>query len=280
MRKVIFIILILTFLFEPYFGSSLVNAVTCSPPSLTPPNNTCSVQQDVTITATVPDSTVTFSGVAPASSTVTFKDNGTVAGTGITNGSGQFNKTIISSQGGPHEFTIFYTDTAGRTTPNTTFSGYNLPFHIDTPISDIHLPPTIEVSRSSLITGETISIFGQAAPGSTIHVIINGNEVFNGVVSGGSDWQYNTNSNYTVGQNGVYAFLTKSGLSNSVNSSTLNFNVTNCRRSDFNCDGQVNLTDFSILLYWWDSNHTETDTNGDGITGLIDFSIMLFDWTD
>ncbi|MCA9391726.1 dockerin type I repeat-containing protein [candidate division WWE3 bacterium] len=53
----------------------------------------------------------------------------------------------------------------------------------------------------------------------------------------------------------------------------------NCRRSDLNCDGKVNLVDFSILLYHWGTNHKTGDINNDGQVNLTDFSIMLFDWT-
>ncbi len=122
-------------------------------------------------------------------------------------------------------------------------------------------------------------MFGQAAPGSTVHVLLNGVEVFSATI-GSSDYSFLLNSGYVIGNNTVESYLSRSGLTNSINSFTQNFNVNNCRRSDLNCDGQVNLTDFSILLYWWDSAGPTGDTTGDGKVGLIDFSIMLFDWTD
>ncbi len=55
------------------------------------------------------------------------------------------------------------------------------------------------------------------------------------------------------------------------------------RGSDLNRDGKVNLTDFSILLYWWNTNggnsNPPADINGDGKVTLTDFSIMIFNWT-
>ncbi len=256
-------------------STKIIEAGSCTPIF---PATTCSVNEDVTVTATVPDSTATFNGYAPSSSVVTVKDNGNVTGTTVTNPAGIFSKTVISTPG-LHDFSLYFTDTSGRVTPETNYNGVNLPFHVDTSTNDVHLPPTIQLSRSSIFSGEGVNVFGQAAPGSTVHVILNGIEVFSAVLSS-SDYNFLVSSGYNIGNNSVYSYLTRSGLANSINSFTQNFSVSNCRRSDLNCDGHVNLTDFSILMYWWDSAGPTGDTNGDGQVGLIDFSIMLFDWTD
>jgi hypothetical protein len=58
--------------------------------------------------------------------------------------------------------------------------------------------------------------------------------------------------------------------------------VDNCIRSDLNCDGRVNLTDFSILLFYWNQANpanARADINRSGVVDLTDFSIMLYDWT-
>jgi hypothetical protein len=54
------------------------------------------------------------------------------------------------------------------------------------------------------------------------------------------------------------------------------------RMADVNCDGRVNLTDFSILLFFWQQrtpSNGRADMNNDGIVDVVDFSIMLFQWT-
>lgn len=259
----------------------LINSTKTQAGSCTPifPATTCSVTDSVTVTATVPDSTATFTGLAPASSTVTIKDNTIVSGSTVTNPAGSFSKTIISTPG-LHDFALYLTDTAGRTTPETTYSGVNLPYHADTPISNILLPPTIAVSKTSILQGESIALLGQGSPGSTLHIILNGSEIHTEVVGSGSDYNFVLSSGYVTGTNNVYAYLTRTGYSNSVNSFTKTFTVGSCRRSDLNCDGSVNLTDFSILLYYWDTNNVVADINLDGTVGLVDFSIMLFDWTE
>ena len=56
--------------------------------------------------------------------------------------------------------------------------------------------------------------------------------------------------------------------------------VAKCGIVDFNCDGRVNLIDFSILLYNWGTpTDTKTDLSEDGKVNITDFSIMLFWWT-
>jgi hypothetical protein len=53
--------------------------------------------------------------------------------------------------------------------------------------------------------------------------------------------------------------------------------------ADLNRDGKVNLTDFSILLFWWNTDggtsDPSADINGDKKVNLTDFSILLFNWT-
>jgi hypothetical protein len=48
---------------------------------------------------------------------------------------------------------------------------------------------------------------------------------------------------------------------------------------DLNGDVKVNLVDFSILLFHWNTDHPIADLNGDGKVNLTDFSILLFNWT-
>jgi hypothetical protein len=52
---------------------------------------------------------------------------------------------------------------------------------------------------------------------------------------------------------------------------------------DLNRDGFVNLIDFSIMLFWWQTSGGDSDPpadiNQDGNVSLTDFSILLFNWT-
>lgn len=54
------------------------------------------------------------------------------------------------------------------------------------------------------------------------------------------------------------------------------------RRADLNCDGAVNIIDFSILIYWFDRLPVpeRVDLNRDGKVDIADFSVMAFYWTN
>lgn len=57
-------------------------------------------------------------------------------------------------------------------------------------------------------------------------------------------------------------------------------------KADLNDDGQVDLVDLSILLYWWGSTtmhrpyNAEADLNSDGVVNFKDISLMLTWWTN
>ena len=47
-------------------------------------------------------------------------------------------------------------------------------------------------------------------------------------------------------------------------------------------DGKINITDFSILMYFWNKKNPANvcaDINSDGRVDLKDFSVMLYWWT-
>jgi len=51
---------------------------------------------------------------------------------------------------------------------------------------------------------------------------------------------------------------------------------------DINKDGSIDITDFSILMYYWQDTPPSNpcaDINKDGTVDLVDFSIMLYWWT-
>jgi len=52
--------------------------------------------------------------------------------------------------------------------------------------------------------------------------------------------------------------------------------------ADFNCDGEVDLVDFSILVYWVRRSNFDDrlDLNADSRLDLFDFSILVYQWTD
>jgi hypothetical protein len=54
-----------------------------------------------------------------------------------------------------------------------------------------------------------------------------------------------------------------------------------CKIADLNCDGYVDLIDFSILIYWFNREDApaHVDLAKDNVINIQDFSIMAFYWT-
>ena len=91
---------------------------------------------------------------------------------------------------------------------------------------------------------------------------------------------WTTNLAATVSAAGTYWFKVVVTWGTEKSGASLQFNAVSgsvCL-GDLNNDGYVNLTDFSILLFYWNTSNANADLNDDGIVNLTDFSIMLFHW--
>jgi len=94
----------------------------------------------------------------------------------------------------------------------------------------------------------------------------------------GQSWT--TNLNATVPIPGLYWFKLIVYWGTEMSAAVQQFTAVSAPicLGDLNSDGWVDLTDFSILLFYWQTTHPLADLNNDGIVNLTDFSIMLFHW--
>ena len=160
-----------------------------------------------------------------------------------------------------------------------------------TTISGIYIAPTIEVNKKSVRHGEDVTIYGQTVPQTEVVVHINSDEEIvqqtDSLENG--DWAllFNTepleedfHTAKALFQVNVEGNIIKSGFSKSIS-----FYVGKlggeavCPGADLNGDGRVNLTDFSILLFYWGTDNECADQDQSGNVDLVDFSIMMFYWT-
>ena len=155
-----------------------------------------------------------------------------------------------------------------------------------TTVSGIFLPPTINLSEDSVKKGETLNISGQTTPQSQVEIHISSDEIIEKVTADSSGaWLYNLNTGrLEEGTHSVRAKATTPDGLLSTFSQTLLFGVGRVlgiiKEADANNDNQVNLIDFSILLYNWGiPKNPAADLNNDGQVDLIDFSILLYWWT-
>lgn len=162
-----------------------------------------------------------------------------------------------------------------------------------TNLNGVILPPTIVVKNQNVNPGEIITVSGQSVPDSKVDFYIDDSEnayaTIDAVSDGGWSYLFDT-SEVTIAEHilraktvvGTPPLTTESGFSTSLQlfvgvegEATLS--------SDLNRDGYVNLTDFSILIFWWGTNGGNSDPpadiNQNGKVSLEDFSILLFNWT-
>ena len=160
-----------------------------------------------------------------------------------------------------------------------------------TTISGAYIPPTIDIDKKKLAKGETLNIYGQSAPQVTVVTHVNSaSEILNNIqVDSSGNWKlaFNTSplkeEDFHTAQAHFETMLDgnliKSSLSQSL---TFYVGVKGTGKwlaADLNHDGKVNLTDFSILLFYWGTSGPVGDINEDKKVNITDFSIMLYYWT-
>ena len=161
-----------------------------------------------------------------------------------------------------------------------------------TNLSNILLPPTLAANDQTLDPGDPLTLTGQSIPNATVEVHINDSELVEETTAASNgDWSlvFDTSrlpaAEHTIRARSVVgtAPLTTESTFSTTLQLFLGVDGQPTGPSDLNRDGLVNLTDFSILIFWWQSNGGDSDPpadiNGNGNVGIEDFSILLFNWT-
>ncbi len=172
---------------------------------------------------------------------------------------------------------------------------YNTTFDVTqgaiTNINGVLIPPTLVASDTTINPGDTITFTGQAIPNAKVEVHINNSEkVLSTTADGNGEWTipYVTTGLASKEHTARARYIVGSGLTTQSSfSTTLQLFVGVEGRastpSDLNRDGSINLIDFSILIFWWQTqggdSDPKADINGNGNVGLEDFSILLFNWS-
>lgn len=239
----------------------------------------------------LPDTQVNISGRAYPSRTVNFILDGDNVGSAQANSTGAFQFTT-QWQPGTATLGLWATDFSGTRsiTLNNTF---DVTQGAVTNLNEIVLPPSIKVSNTSFAPGAVLTVSGQSVPNATINLYIDKNNtpVATGQAASNGQWtiSYNTsklsNKEYALRAksiSGTPPLTTQSGFSSPVQLFA-GVSGRTATPSDLNRDTRINLIDFSILIFWWQTNGGDSnppaDINGNAKVGLEDFSILLFNWT-
>lgn len=208
-----------------------------------------------------------------------------------TNDKAEFHYEAVDMTPGPVIFGFWAEDSAKRRsiTMTTTFQVVQ---NAVTTVSGLYLPPTIEASQKTIKQGEKLDIVGEAIASSSVLIYFDSistsvgtvGSLLNGKWSTQIDTKTLANEKFhtvkakteTVSPDGS---LKRSGYSQSVGFYVGTKSLSDIVSSDINKDSKVNIIDFSILLFYWNTSEVTCDFNVDSKVNLTDFSIMLYAWT-
>ncbi|MFH1036608.1 MAG: dockerin type I domain-containing protein [Patescibacteria group bacterium] len=231
---------------------------------------------------------VVFIGRAYPSAIITILKNGTVIASFSADNVGLFNREISGIAADTYNFSVFAEDTEGRRSVTIGFTVGILESRVTT-ISGIFISPTIDLGPTQVEKGDPVDIYGQSFPESKITIFISSNEIVKDTsATKAGKWSYRLDTTpLEESEHSARAQALNGAGELSAFSQTMSFLVVKkgamvCRGADLNFDDKINLTDFSILLYYWRQRkplNICADINHDGIVDLTDFSIMMYYWT-
>jgi len=236
------------------------------------------------------DTIINIIGRAYPSRTINFLLDTESVGSVRTDSDGDFEFSTDASPG-TATLGLWATDSRGirSITLNNTF---DVTQGAITNLNGVILPPTISLISQNVDPGDVIAVSGQSVPNATVELHINNSEITESVRSDGSgNWRVDFDtSRIAISQHilrartiaGTPPLTTESSFSTSLQL-FVGVDGQSSQPSDLNRDGFVNLIDFSILIFWWQTNggtsDPPADINGNGRVSLEDFSILLFNWT-
>jgi len=214
---------------------------------------------------------------------------------------GRFKVTITDITAGNYSFGVYAEDRSGIKSSVFTFPAF-ITLGALTKVSGIFITPTITLDKTSVSSGENLTVFGQSLPDSTVTISFYADVGFFRQIKTDAMGQYSYTVNTKTFASKDYLVKAKAtlGEESSSFSQAVLFSVrakgvpvspvpvvpVKIIKGDVNNDGSVNLIDFSIAAYWYKKPLSkqfkaveQERLNGDGKIDLKDFSIMAYYWT-
>ena len=236
------------------------------------------------------DTIISVTGLAYPGRTINIILDAETVGSVRANASGRFDFTTDASPGTASlGFWAIDVSNTRSITFNTTF---DVTQGAVTNIAGIILPPTISVPNQNVNPGDVVTVSGQSIPNAAIEVHVdNGGRIERTTANAEGVWSLSLNTaSLTVAPHtlrarsvsGTGQLTTQSSFSTALQL-FVGVDGQTTTPSDLNRDGRVNLIDFSILIFWWQTNggnsNPPADINGNGRVSIEDFSILLFNWS-
>lgn len=239
------------------------------------------------------DGQVTISGFTSPRSVVTTLVDGKLAKTGTAGSTGEYTIVLDLIARGVYTFGVYSTDNA-KTKSSTFSTSFTVTGARASNLSNIVIAPSILLVPDPVNPGQPLTASGYAIPNSlvTLENLKDGNTAsrkdFTAQANANGAWAMTIDTaSFSAG---TYKARAKAAQTGGLVSNFSNYTLYGVGQSanrplntDLNRDGKVNLVDFSILLFWWNTTGGDSDPsadiNSDAKVNLTDFSILLFNWT-
>jgi|GEM_PF-5372032 len=172
--------------------------------------------QSITLSATVPNTAISYSGYTCPACTVTFLEYNVVKGTTLAGGDGFFQKIFTAETVGVHEISVYNTDLDGNNSRTYTQNFVLLQYQT-IEFSNYYFEPTLYVDKSILNDNELLTITGISVPGSTVQIEFSGVETLNSTVVVGNNGRFEKIFNFDLFQQGSHQVKAKVQLDPSIN---------------------------------------------------------------
>lgn len=245
----------------------------------------------------LPQADIRIDGWAYPGASVTFLRDGVIVDSEGAGSDGAFSHLTEGLDRGSYTFTVYAVDSAKVRSASFTTTLWLRSETLNV-IGNVMLPPTVHVEENSVNPGEPVLVSGYSTPDTVLTVSLRPKlaEVSTADIvattSAASNGTWSLSVPTTGLTTGTYELVAEAQMNDGEVESDKSMRKTigvgvevseadgDCISiGDLNCDGSVNLVDFSILLFNWDSSNETADINADGFVSLPDFSIMLFNWT-
>jgi hypothetical protein len=249
-------------------------------------------QGQVTVSASIESelANLLITGYAAPDTFIIFTEGEAIIGTDVADSLGYFSHLFSGLQPTTHVISFYGVDTQNRTTSPITLQIYTPAFQ-QTNVTNQLLSPTIQIPQNRILQSDFLIASGSALPSSNLTIFTDSPMRSYATTSASSGaWSVNITDTltYVLGDYRIFS-LVQNGLGlQSLTSPAIGFTIASLTgggsscgdisRGDLNCDNSIDLTDFSILMYYWSTANSEADINVDGIVNLTDFSIMMYWW--
>lgn len=235
---------------------------------------------------------IIFKGIAYPKSTIKLTKDGVLVST-IKTIDSSFEIVLKDISPGVHNFGIQAIDTNGEKSLLLTYS-IHISSNFTTTVNGLLLPPTISIDKIEVKKDDTLTVAGQTIPKAKVKLVFNSATklIKNTFSDEEGFFIYNLNTQELEYGEHEVKIQALTDTESTPFSRSLEFKIGNknilriknknsCIISDINCDGKVNLVDFSITAYWYRRSNPpkNVDLNGDNKVDLSDFSIIAYHWT-